>query len=135
VGIQRKGKHGISRAYAMKIDHAGSKELRPFFQNHISESAQITTDKWRGYCPLKKQYPKLTQIPSANGQNFKVLHRFIMGLKSWIRGIHHSVSHLQAYLNEYTYRFNRHFMKGAIFHNLMKRMINHHPIKISELSV
>ena len=32
-------------------------------------------------------------------------------LKTWLRGIHHGVSpqHLQAYRNEFTFRFNRRF--------------------------
>ncbi|MCA0426979.1 MAG: IS1595 family transposase, partial [Bacteroidetes bacterium] len=29
--------------------------------------------------------------------------------------------------NEYTYRFNRHFMKEGIFDNLMKRMVEKEP--------
>jgi hypothetical protein len=58
-----------------------------------------------------------------------------MGLKSWLRGIHHSVRDIQDYLNEYTYRFNRHFMNGKIFDTLMERMMNHNPVKICELSI
>lgn len=134
IGIQRSGKKGISRAYAMKIQGAGTKELRPFFDKYIAKQANVLTDGWRGYTPLKKEY-SLNQIPSKNGENFKVLHRFIMGLKSWLRGIHHSVKHTQAYLDEYTYRFNRHFMNGNIFKNLMLRMVNHKPVKIYEFSI
>lgn len=29
------------------------------------------------------------------------------GFKGWLRGMHHHANHLQAYINEYTYRFNR----------------------------
>ncbi|MCP3659006.1 MAG: transposase [Bacteroidetes bacterium] len=55
------------------------------------------------------------------------MHRFIMNFKSWLRGIHHSVSQLQSYINEYTYRFNRYFMKENIFENLLTRMLKHEP--------
>jgi len=134
IAIQRHGKKGISRAYAMKVDGGGTKQLRPFFEKFIDKEASITTDGWRGYTPLKKDY-SLEQIKSNNGENFKVLHRFIMGLKSWLRGIHHHVDHIQAYLNEYTYRFNRHFMNGSIFENLVSRMMNHEPVKINQLSI
>ena len=134
IAIQRHGKKGISRAYAMKINNAGTKELKPFFNKYISKEAKVTTDKWRGYTPLAKEY-EIEQIPSKNGANFKVLHRFIMGLKSWLRGIHHSVRDIQDYLIEYTYRFNRHFMNGKIFDTLMERMMNHNPVKICELSI
>jgi hypothetical protein len=37
------------------------------------------------------------------------------------------VWHLQDYLDEYCYRFNRSFMKEGIFENLMVRMVNTPP--------
>ncbi|MXV16551.1 hypothetical protein GS398_14690 [Pedobacter sp. HMF7056] len=54
------------------------------------------------------------------GKNFRLLHRCIMMFKAWLRGTHHSVSLLQAYINEYTWRFNRHSMKEGIFENLIR---------------
>ena len=48
-----------------------------------------------------------------------------MGFKGWLRGIQHSVEHFQAYIIEYNYRYNRHFMNGDIFENLMVRMVEH----------
>lgn len=132
--VETKGK-GISRAYGKVIQHAGVKELRPFIEHHIAKDAQITTDKWRGYTPLLRDYPNLRQIPSAGGKNFEPIHRFIMGFKSWLRGIHHTTDHLQAYVDEYTYRFNRHFMKEGIFENLLRRMIQHNPVSYQEIKL
>ncbi|MBC7426730.1 MAG: IS1595 family transposase, partial [Bacteroidia bacterium] len=57
------------------------------------------------------------------GKNFPDLHRAIMGFKSWLRGIHHHANHLQAYIDEYTYRFNRSNMKVNLFENLISRMM------------
>ena len=39
------------------------------------------------------------------------IHLVFANLKTWLIGIHHGVSHqhLQAYLNEFTFRFNRRF--------------------------
>jgi len=127
LAIEKKGK-GVGRMYARVIDNAGSKQLKPFFRDHISPQAMIKTDKWRGYMPLKKQYPNLLQIDSGKkGKNFPDLHRTIMMFKAWLRGIHHSVDNLQAYLDQYCYRFNRSQMKGAIFDNLLARMVEHSP--------
>ena len=123
IGIQRSGK-GIYKAYARQINNAGVKELKPFFEDHIDINAKIKTDGWRSYTSLKKTYKNLKQTKSNNGKNFNALHRFIMGLKSWLRGIHGSVRDLQPYLNEYTYRFNRHKSNGNIFNLLIKRMVN-----------
>ena len=127
LAIEKKGK-GVSRMYARVIDNAGSKQLKPFFQNHISTQATITTDKWRGYIPLKEKYPYLIQIESGKkGKNFPELHRIIMMFKAWLRGIHHSVDNLQAYIDQYCYRFNRSQMKGKIFDNLLTKMVDHQP--------
>jgi hypothetical protein len=56
-------------------------------------------------------------------EDVAALHRFIMELKSWLRGIHGAVRDLQPYLDEYTYRFNRHKSGGNIFNLLLQRMI------------
>ena len=83
---------GVGRAYARIIENASSKEFRPFFEDYISNEARIVTDQWRGYLPLKKDYPFLTQIPSNKGSNFKELYLHIMNIQGWLRGIHHHCS-------------------------------------------
>jgi hypothetical protein len=42
-------------------------------------------------------------------------------LKTWLTGVHHGVSakHLQAYLNEFTFRFNRRFYPFNAFRSLL----------------
>ena len=104
-------------------------------KQHISLEAKITTDSWTGYKPLKKEFENLKQIYSGKkGENFPEMHRVIMLLKSWLRGIYHHVHDLQDYLNEYCYRFNRSQMKEGIFENLLNRMIAHKPCYIKNLS-
>ena len=127
VAIERKGR-GASRMYAKVISKAGSKQLKPFMQAHIKPDADIRTDGWAGYTPLRKDSKKLVQEKSeAKGQNFAWLHRVIMGFKGWLRGIHHHANHLQAYLDEYCFRFNRSFMKEGAFENLVDRMVSTSP--------
>lgn len=132
IGIERYGK-GIYKAYARHVDSAGVKDLRPFFEDHIDKEAKIKTDKWRSYTSLKKTYKNLKQVKSKNGKNFDALHRFIMTLKSWLRGIHGSVRDLQAYLDEFTYKFNRHKSEGNIFNLILKRMVNYHAVTYNQI--
>jgi len=122
---------GVGRAYARVIDHASSKEFKPFFNDHISTDAHVVTDIWKGYLPLKKQYPHLEQIPSNNGANFPELHIHIMNIQGWLRGIHHHCTkeHLQGYLNEYHYRYNRRNHMDTIFDNLICRMVRYKPTR------
>lgn len=133
VGIEKK-KKGVSRIYARSIDKADAENLGNFMKDHISSETKIKTDKWTGYGPLKNEFVNLEQIYSGEkGGNFPDLHRAIMNLKSWLRGVHHNVKDLQDYLDEYCYRFNRSFMKEGIFENLMIRMIQGDPCYIKDL--
>ena len=122
----------FGRAYAEVIDDASAKSLRPFFERRISKDAEIITDEWNGYKPLKKDYPKLTQVPSDKGNNFPQLHIHIMNIKGWLRGIHHHCSkeRLQGYLDEYHFRFNRRAFKDTIFDVLIRRMVFYEPKRL-----
>ena len=132
VAIERKGK-GVSRMYGRVIETASRKNLRQFMAEHIDAGADVRTDGWSGYQGLEAEWPHLVREKSEKkGKNFPQLHRSIMMFKAWLRGVHHSVRYLQSYINEYTYRFNRHRMKEGIFENLMKRMVDKppHPYKL-----
>jgi len=122
---------GVGRAYAKVIEHASGKEFKPFFNDYISTEAHIVTDIWKGYLPLKKKYPYLEQIPSNKGANFPELHIHIMNIQGWLRGIHHHCSkeHLQGYLDEYHYRYNRRNHMATIFDNLICRMVRYTPVR------
>lgn len=115
----------VKRMYSIKIDNYSAKELRKLFDSHISTEAIVTTDCWKGYRPLMKEY-NIEQIESQGGLNFKALHTMIHQIKSWIRTTYSWVSewHINKYFNEFCYRINRSQMKENIFNNLIRRMIN-----------
>jgi hypothetical protein len=50
-----------------------------------------------------------------------LVSRITANLKAWIDGTFHSVreKHLQAYLNEYMFRFNRRFHRAVSFRSLI----------------
>lgn len=134
VGIEKKGK-GVSRLYARVIPYADAVCLGGFMKDHIDPAAKVTTDQWTGYGPVAKDFANMVRIPSGKkGGNFPELHRAIMMLKAWLRGMHHHVKDLQDYLDEYCYRFNRSFMKEGIFDNLMLRMVKAPPCLIKNIS-
>ena len=118
---------GVGRAYAEVIENSSAKELGGFLIKYVSTDAEITTDKWRGYLPLKKEFLKLKQVASEDGKNFKELHIHIMNIKGWVRGIHHHCSkqRMQNYLDEYHFRFNRRSNMGTIFDVLIRKMVNY----------
>lgn len=124
---------GIGRAYAQIIEDASNTSFRPFFEAHISKDAVIVTDEWPGYTPLKKDYQKLKQIASKNGENHPDIHLHAINLKNWLRGIHHHCSkeRTQNYLDEYHFRHNRRNNMDTIFDTLIKRMVKYSPMRLN----
>lgn len=129
-------KNGVGRGYAELIKDSSADSLKPFFEKYINKDAIIKTDEWPGYSPLKKEYKKLKQVHSASGKNFPDLHIHIMNLKGWLRGIHHHCSkeHIQGYLNEYHFRFNRRNNLPEIFNTIVKRMARIEPVRLSQIN-
>jgi len=124
----------VKRMYALRIDDFSSKELERIFNKHIDQQGLITTDLWKGYRPLAKEY-NISQIESNNGLNFKALHTMIHQVKSWLRTTYSWVSELniERYFNEFCYRLNRSQSKKNIFNNLIVRMVKANKIYQTEL--
>tara|TARA_B110000008_G_C16831292_1_gene508661 strand:+ start:51 stop:953 length:903 start_codon:yes stop_codon:yes gene_type:complete len=129
IAVELSEKHQVKRVYVKSIEDYSAKSLTPIFEQHISDTAAVVTDKWRGYLPLKQNY-NIEQRFSNQGKNFKELHIVIMQLKSWIRAIptHVSKWHIQSYFDEFCFRINRSQFKESIFHKAIERMVNTKPV-------
>lgn len=134
VAVELTEKQQVKRVYIRAIDDYSAKSLTPIFEQHISLSAKVVTDKWKGYTPLTRKY-NIEQIPSEKGKNFKQLHIIIHQIKSWLRTIptHTSKKHVEKYFNEFSYRINRSQNKENIFHNIIRRMLCAKPISYQNL--
>ena len=117
---------GVGRAYAEVIENSSAKELGSFLRKYVSQDAELISDKWKGYTPLINEFTKLKQVASNEGKNFKELHIHIMNIKGWLRGIHHHCSkdHMQDYLNEYHFRYNRRSNMETIFDVSIRKMVD-----------
>jgi len=66
------------------------------------------TDDWSGY-----NHHAISECgnPEVGGEFMPIIPLVFNNMKNWLNGIHHGVSpkHLQAYLNEFTFRFKRRF--------------------------
>jgi transposase-like protein/predicted RNA-binding Zn-ribbon protein involved in translation (DUF1610 family) len=129
IAVELTDNERVKRVYIKNIDDYSAKSLTPIFEEHISTTAEIFTDKWRGYDPLKSKF-NITQISSNKGKNFKALHIIIHQVKSWLRTIptHVSKKHVQKYFDEFSYRINRSVSKNTIWHNTIIRMLKNKPI-------
>lgn len=138
--IDKDDKVTIGRAYAKVIENASAKELQLFFEQKIDKDSNVTTDGWRGYWPLQKDW-NIEQKLSNKGKGFKELHIHIMNIKGWLRGIHHKCKghRLQNYMDEFHFRFNRRGFLGSILDKLLVRAMNLEPcpyktIRLCELN-
>jgi transposase-like protein len=100
----------------------------------------IRTDGWRSYGKAAKtkelQHLKVVlRDPKAAGRLLPWVHRVISNVKAVIRGTHRGVSekHLQSYLSEVCYRFNRRFWEKELFDRLVQACISTDTITYNEL--
>lgn len=124
----------MGRAYARCIKGYSAEDFKPFFEGHIDVRAHVITDKWTGYSPLKNDsYERLKQVKSGGGKNFPQLHTHIMRFKAWLRGVHHHCSekHIQGYLDEFHFRFNRRGFLDSILDKLLTRIVAAQPLFIT----
>jgi len=100
-----------------------------FIQQNVAAGATVRTDAWQGYRRLAKlgydHRPKSQRAGLLLGEDVGEVvprvHRTISNLKTWLRGTYRGVSenHLQVYLDEFVFRFNRRRTPMAAFQTLL----------------
>jgi transposase-like protein len=99
--------------------------LCSFVEGAVQPGTAVITDGWKGYDLEKSGYQHLPVIVGGKAHvaelYLPIIHLVFSNLKTWLRGVHHGVSpqHLQAYLNEFVFRFNRRFNPLDAFRSLM----------------
>ncbi len=99
-----------------------STSIDAFAQTRIAYGSTVQTDGFNAYRkPLAKRYKHEWEVFNPDGELLKWLHHMIGNAKTFINGTYHGTStkHLQMYLSEFCYRFNRRKMGGAIFDRLL----------------
>ena len=99
-----------------------SVSINSFAQNRIAYGSTVQTDGFNAYRkPLAKRYNHEWEVFNPDGELLKWLHHMIGNAKTFINGTYHGTStkHLQMYLSEFCYRFNRRKLGGAIFDRLL----------------
>lgn len=105
------------------IANADAATLVPWVQKNCEPGALIMTDGNAAYNPLGKLGFQLRKVFASHkgvktGDYLPLVHLIISNLKRWLMGTHKGAVrkfHLQAYLNEFTFRFNRRFWRGPAF--------------------
>lgn len=134
---------GIGRIRMRQIIDASAESLVPFVQDSVALGSVIHTDGWAGYLPLEgKGYPHDVTLVTGRKKTASELlprvHRVISLLKRWLMGTHQgavSRKHLDYYLDEFTFRFNRRRSKsrGKLFFRLVQQAVAVEPIPLHRI--
>ncbi len=121
------GKKGpiAGRVRFQTILDASGESLLEFIDANIEEGSTVVTDGWSGYSRVSKHGYNHEVVEGEDSkevaEQLEFVHRMFSLLKRWLLGTHHGVSpqHLQAYLNEFTFRFNRRANPWLAFDTLL----------------
>jgi len=113
------------RARLQVVPNASGRSLTGFVKRTIAPGTTILTDGWPAYAGLADlgyRHRHRTQgTPERAARLLPHIHRVFGNLKTWLSGTHHGVGHdhLQAYLDEFAFRFNRRRTPIAAFQTLL----------------
>ena len=134
------GKVGRSRISI--VPDASGDSLVGFIKDNVEQGSKIVTDGWSGYAPLAKQSYEheihLKKTATDDEELLPHVHTIISLLKRWLLGTHQgavSEKHLQSYLDEYVFRYNRRksAKRGLLFYRLLECAMLVPPTTLREL--
>ncbi len=124
---------GTGRIRMACVEDASAQSLIPFIERTVVAGSVIHTDGWSGYGPLSRSAyehrPKSLRASRLPGHAaMPRVHRVASLLKRWWLGTYHggiSDPHLEYYLDEFTFRFNRRTSKarGLLFFRLVQQAV------------
>jgi transposase-like protein len=137
VAVQEDGPR-IGRIRLRQIIDASAESLIPFVRASVEPGSVVHTDGWKGYLPLDRNgyRHEVTVLKGKKKTPSELLprvHLVISLLKRWLLGTHQgavSQKHLDYYLDEFTFRFNRRRSKsrGKLFFRLAQQAVAINPV-------
>lgn len=125
VAVENRGDH-TGRVRLAVVPDASQESLHGFVRKHVIPSSQVNTDDWGGYKGLEEHgyqhRPRIQGDPARAAKILPWVHRVIGNLKTWLRGTHHGRVediHLQSYLDEFAFRYNRRRSREHAFLTLL----------------
>jgi transposase-like protein len=130
--------NGIGRIRMVRIPDASRTALHAFVRQTIEPGSVVHTDGWiayRGLDSLGYKHKATVLLGKEKAAAVKLLprvHRVASLLKRWLLGTHQgavSPTHLDYYLDEFTFRFNRRTSRsrGKLFYRLLQQAVQVDP--------
>ncbi len=123
--------HRIGRIRLRRVPDASAKHLERAVQEAVAPGSVVRTDGWPGYSRLQERgyIHNIVREEAEVGRNLLPrVNRVVALLKRWLLGIHQgrvSEAYLDAYLDEFTFRFNRRTSqwRGKLFYRLVQQAV------------
>ncbi len=137
VMVETRGEH--AGYLAMKAVRAVDTEsLTEAARAKIAPGQQVHTDAWGGYGGLETlghDHHAEVVPPEEAHEKLPWVHIAISNAKRFLLGTYHGVSHkyLQAYLDEFCYRFNRRMRERELASRLLTACLVAKPVTLAEL--
>jgi transposase-like protein len=119
----------LAKIRAKCIESASKEELQAFVTENVEPGSTLYRDDWAGYSGLDELGYSSVVFKTSKAKNEEEklphIHLAISLINRWILGTyqgHIEEFHLQAYLEEFTFRFNRKTSKhrGLLFYRLVQ---------------
>ena len=148
VAVEVREPKGFGRCRMAVLADASAGSLHPFVTDHVEPGTTVITDAWQGYAGIEDLgYARERHSQRAarlrGDDPFGLLpgvHRVASLAKRWLLGTHQGSvdeAHLQAYLDEFVFRFNRRTSRsrGLVFHRVLGLAMGHEPVRYRDLVV
>lgn len=131
----------IGRIRISRVANASGESLVKFVEESVEKSSTVNTDGWQAYNGLTEAGFKHEVTIAKNTLKSELLphvHLIISLLKRWLMGTHQgavSNKHLDYYLDEYTFWFNRrssHY-RGKLFYRLIQNAVIIEPVTYNSI--
>jgi transposase-like protein len=143
VAVEQTPPKGFGRCRLKVIPNAQSPTLRSFLLDHVEPGSTLITDGLSSYHGAAGSDYAHNPTP-VKGSGMKAhellpgVHRVASLVKRWLLGTHQGSvgeDHLQAYLHEFTFRFNRRRSRarGMLFYRLLQQAVETAPAFFKEL--
>lgn len=140
IAAQADGKK-IGRIRMIRIADASAANLLPALVQSVEPGTLVQTDGWKAYAGLKDLGYEHQVIHSSDelGENLlPKINLTVSLLKRWLLGTHQGSvrpQHLDYYLDEFTFRFNRRTSKsrGLLFYRLLQQAVVLEPVRGKDL--
>lgn len=131
----------IGRIRLRRVPDASGASLDEAVQEAAAQGSMIETDGWDGYSHLESlgYVHKIVRKDAEIGDNLlPSCHRVASLLKRWLLGTHQgaiSHAHLDYYLDEFTFRFNRRTSRhrGKLFFRLLQNAVQVDPVSYHKI--